>query len=114
MSLNKVLIIGFAGGDPKTSESGMTKVARLSVATSEKYNDKDITEWHSVVAFGKTAEIAAQVRKGQMVYVEGKIRTRSYEKDGATKYVTEILADKVSILERKEKNEQSQGQLPWL
>lgn len=105
MSLNKVMLIGNLGRDPevRTLESG-NKVASFKLATTEKYKDKsgerkEQTEWHSVSCWGKLADIVEQyVKKGNAVYVEGKIRTRSYEKDGETRYMTEILADSLQML----------------
>ena len=107
-SLNRVFLIGNAGKDPeiKTFASG-NKVAQITLATSERYTDRDgnkkeDTEWHSVQAFGKLADIVERyVRKGSLLYVDGKIRTRSYEADGRTIYRTEIVADHIQMLDRK-------------
>lgn len=93
-SLNKVQLIGNLGKDPelKTLESGK-QVARFTIATSEKYNGNETTEWHNCEAWGPTADLVAKyLTKGTGVYVEGKIRTRQYQdKDGATKYATDIV-----------------------
>ena len=115
-SLNKVLLIGNVGKDPeiKTLASG-NKVANITLATSERYKDrngeqKEDTEWHSVQAFGKLADIVERfVHKGSLLYLDGKIRTRSYEADGRTVYRTEILADHIQMLDRRE-----QGNRPAL
>ena len=108
-SLNKVLLIGNVGKDPeiKTFASG-NKVAQITLATSERYKDrngeqKEETEWHSVQAFGKLADVVERyVHKGSLLYLDGKIRTRSYEADGRTMYRTEILADHIQMLDRRE------------
>ena len=108
-SLNRVLLIGNVGKDPeiKTFASG-NKVAQITLATSERYKDrngeqKEDTEWHSVQAFGKLADVVERyVHKGSLLYLDGKIRTRSYEADGRTMYRTEILADHIQMLDRRE------------
>ena len=108
-SLNKVTLIGNVGKDPeiKTFASG-NKVASITLATSERYKDrngeqKEDTEWHSVQAFGKLADIVERfVHKGSLLYLDGKIRTRSYEADGRTVFRTEILADHIQMLDRRE------------
>jgi len=97
--VNKVIIIGNAGGDPEVryAPSG-NAFANLTIATSESWKDKQTgqlqerTEWHRVVFSGKIAEIVGEyVRKGQQLYIEGKLRTREWEKDGVKRYTTEIL-----------------------
>ena len=108
MSLNKAMIIGHLGADPKvTYLKESIAVATLSIATTEKgYTAKngtvipDRTEWHNVVLWRGLAEIADKyLRKGAKVYIEGKLRTRSYEDvQGATRYVTEIVADSMEML----------------
>ena len=108
-SLNKVLLIGNVGAEPqiKTFASG-NKVASITLATTERYKDrngeqKEETEWHSVQAFGKLADVVERfVHKGSLLYLDGKIRTRSYEADGRTMYRTEILADHIQMLDRRE------------
>ena len=104
--LNKTLTIGRLGQDPevKYSQSGMA-VCNFSVATSEEWADKqsgqkqEKTEWHKIVAFGKTAENCGKyLSKGRQVYIEGKLQTSSYEKDGQTHYTTKIIADNVMFL----------------
>lgn len=108
-SLNKVLLIGNVGKDPeiKTFASG-NKVANITLATSERYKDrngeqKEETEWHSVQAFGKLADVVERfIHKGSLLYLDGKIRTRSYEADGRTMYRTEIIADHIQMLDRRE------------
>lgn len=105
MSLNKVQLIGFLGQEPdvKTLQGGST-VAKLSVATSERWVDKqgqkqEKTEWHRVEAWGKLAEICQKyLTKGRQVYVEGKLQTRMWEKEGQKHYSTEIVASTVQFL----------------
>lgn len=98
--LNKVLLIGNLGADPETrySQNG-NAVTQFKVATSEKYKGEQKTEWHSVVCFGNTAEFVGKyLQKGAKVYVEGKIQTDKFEKDGQTKYYTKIIAFSVQNL----------------
>ena len=106
--LNKVTLIGHLGKDPEvqTLEGGIV-VAKFSLATTESYRDKEgnmqsETEWHTVVAWRNLAEVAGKyLRKGSHIYLEGKIKTRSYEdKDGNKKYVTEIIADSFIMLDK--------------
>ncbi len=104
--VNKVILIGRLGKDPEVRnlESGAT-VANFSMVTSETYKDKttgekkEITDWHNIVLWRGLAEIAQKyLHKGDMIYVEGKIRTRSWEKDGITRYTTEIIGDEMTML----------------
>ncbi len=103
--VNKVILIGNLGADPeiKVIPNG-AKVARLRLATSESYTNKEgeritNTEWHSVNVWRGLADVAEKyLKKGDKVYVEGKLRTRSYEKDGDTRYVTEIEGDNMTML----------------
>ncbi|NJL15028.1 MAG: single-stranded DNA-binding protein [Microscillaceae bacterium] len=106
--LNKVMLIGNLGNAPevKTLEGGI-KVARFSLATSESYKDKNgdtqtETEWHTLIAWRSLAEVVEKyLRKGSTIYVEGKIKTRSYaDKDGAKRYVTEIIAEQIIMLDK--------------
>jgi len=106
MSVNKVILVGNLGKDPEVrfTNSG-SAVARLSIATSEVWNDRDgnrqeRTEWHNVVVWGKQGENCGQyLAKGRQVYVEGSIRTRSYDdKSGNKRYVTEVVAQRVQFL----------------
>lgn len=99
--VNKVILVGTCGQDPETKymPSG-DAVTNLSLATSEQWKDKktgekvEKTEWHRVVLFGKVAEIAGEyLRKGSQVYIEGKLKTREWEKDGVKRYTTEIVVD---------------------
>lgn len=100
MYLNKAIIYGNLTRDPETKAlpSGQT-VANLSVATNREWKDKDgnkqeEVEYHNVVAFGKTADVMAQyLQKGRPVYIEGRLQTRSWDKDGQKQYRTEIVVD---------------------
>lgn len=108
-SVNMAVIVGYVGDNPKVNmtQTGR-KVAGITVATTEKgytaqsgvtYPDK--TEWHQIVLWGRLAEVVEKyVHKGSMVYVQGKLRTRSYDKDGITRYTTEIEAEILQMLDR--------------
>ncbi len=108
-SLNKAMIIGRLGQDPEVRYTqSNTAVANMSIATSERYKDsqgewKENTEWHRVVAWGRTAEICQEyLKKGSQVYIEGPIQTRKWEdKDGQTRYTTEIKALTMTMLDSK-------------
>lgn len=111
MSVNKAILICSAGKDAEVRMVGESKVATFSVATNEKYKDsksgewKENTEWHNIVCWRHTAELAEKyIRKGTQLYIEGKIRTRSWEKDGEKRYVTEIVADTIQLLGKKEES----------
>lgn len=104
--VNKVILIGNLGKDPEVRhlEGGAT-VANFTLATNEYYRDKqgtriERTEWHNIAAWRGLAEMAEKfLKKGQQVYVEGKIRTRQYQdKDNQTRYITEIIADEITML----------------
>jgi single-strand DNA-binding protein len=107
MSVNKVILIGNLGRDPELRYTqGGGPVANLSIATTRKWRNKqsnelvEETEWHRVSVFGQQAEHCNNyLSKGRMVYVEGRLRTRSYDdKDGVKRYATEIIADTVQFL----------------
>lgn len=109
-SINQATVIGFVGDDPKIMQTKNNKtMATLSIATTERGRTKqdgttieDITDWHNIVFFGKPAEIIQRyVRKGALLYVQGKMRTRSYvDKDNITRFVTEIIGDNFQLLDR--------------
>ena len=117
MSVNKVILIGNVGNDPesRTTATG-TSVLSLSLATNEKWTDKqgnkqEKTEWHRVAMFNKLAELASQyLRKGSKIYIEGKITTSSYEKDGEKRYSTEIIANSMQFLDSKPQDSKPQSQ----
>ena len=98
--LNKAMLIGFVGSDPQVRTAGGDSVANFTLATTYKGNGKESTEWHNIVAWRKTAEVVEKyVTKGTPLYVEGMIRTRSWEdKDGNRRYTTEIIADRIQLL----------------
>lgn len=113
--VNKVIIIGRLGADPevKTVTGGNT-VARLSVATSENWTDREgqkqeRTEWHRVVVWGKLAELCGKyLSKGRQAYIEGRLQTRSWEDaQGQKKYTTEIVANTVQFLGSNQPSERS-------
>ena len=108
-SVNKVVIVGHIGADPETrfTPSG-TAVANFNVATNEsrKNSDggyQDHTEWHSCVLFGKRAEFAGEyLKRGQLIYHEGRLQTRSWEDDSGTKkYKTEVIGNEITMLGKK-------------
>ena len=108
--INKVILVGNLGKDPevKTIDGG-AKVARFTLATTESYKDrntgekKDLTEWHNVVCWRNLAEIAEKyLAKGKQIYLEGKLRSRSWDDNGTKRYTTEIVADNFTMLGRAE------------
>lgn len=117
MSLNKVMLIGNVGGEPSVRYlEGNAKVASFTLATTERYKDRngetrDNTEWHNIVAWRATADVVEKfVHKGTQLYVEGRLRTRNYtDQQGNKKYVTEITADTIQLLGRKSDNESYQA-----
>lgn len=117
--LNKVTLIGMVGKDPETRKFTDTMVCNFSLATSEKFKDKEgkiqeATEWHNLQIWGKLAEIAEKyVKKGSRIYVEGKIKTRAYETEsGQKKYVTEIIVNDLKMLDRKPDNGEAKSDVP--
>ena len=104
--LNKVMLVGNLGKDPEISYTKEGRaVAKFSIATTERWKDKetgdrrDKTEWHRIVVFGKLAEICGEyLSKGKQVYIEGKLQTSSWEKDGITRYSTDIIASEMKML----------------
>jgi len=109
-SVNKVILIGNLGRDPETRyTTGGDAVTNLRIATTEAWKDKsgekqEKTEWHTVVLFGRLAEIAGEyLKKGRPVYIEGRLQTRKYtDKEGVEKYSTEIVADRMQLLGSRE------------
>tara|TARA_B100000586_G_C19960751_1_gene363620 strand:+ start:239 stop:688 length:450 start_codon:yes stop_codon:yes gene_type:complete len=104
--VNKVIILGNLGADPelRSSPSGVT-TCRLSIATSTNWTDKssgekkEKTEWHRVVFFGRAAEVIDQyMKKGQQLYVEGRLQTSKYEKDGIERYSTDIIGESFNFI----------------
>ncbi len=118
-SVNMAIVVGFVGDEPRINQTQSgRKVASFSMATTEKgYTTQkgqqipDKTEWHNIVCWGKTAEVVEKfVRKGSSLYIQGKMRTRSYEKDGQTRYMTEIECESMQMLDRMADAQQSQSQ----
>jgi len=120
--VNKVILVGTCGQDPEVRYMpNGNAVTNLSLATSEQWTDKQTgqkvekTEWHRVSMFGKVAEIAGDyLRKGAQVYIEGKLQTREWEKDGVKRYTTEIIVDMQGTMQllggRPQSDAASQGQ----
>lgn len=114
--VNKVILIGNLGKDPEvfSFETGVKKVT-FSLATTEIYRNKEgqdveQTEWHNIVVWRSLADIAEKfLKKGSQVYIEGRIRYRTYEKDGQKKYITDIEADNINMLGSRQNNESGQG-----
>jgi len=112
--VNKVILVGNLGKDPEVRhlESGVP-VASFSLATSETYKDrntgerKTVTEWHNVVLWRGLAEVAEKyLKKGDQVYIEGKLRTRQWESDNGTRYTTEIIGDNMTMLGGRPRQEE--------
>lgn len=116
--VNKVILVGHVGRDPETNTmpSG-GHVCNIALATSESWKDKNTdqqqekTEWHRVVFFNRLAEIVSEyVRKGSKLYIEGQLRTRSWEQDGVKRYATEIVAREMQMLDGRNNDSPSQNQ----
>tara|TARA_R110000782_G_scaffold43018_6_gene97355 strand:+ start:413 stop:787 length:375 start_codon:yes stop_codon:yes gene_type:complete len=105
--LNKATLIGNLGADPETRQVGETNVTSLRIATSETFKDRsgeqqERTEWHRLNLWDKLSDIAQQyLKKGSRIYVEGKIETRQWEKDGEKRYSTEIRVQQMLMLDAK-------------
>jgi single-strand DNA-binding protein len=116
--VNKVILVGHLGKDPEIRAlEGGIKVANFTMATTETYKDKngdkkDVTEWHNVVFWGAIVSVIEKyLKKGSQIYIEGKIRYRSYEgKDGQKKYITEVLGNNMTMLGKKDSGGSSSGQ----
>ncbi|MFA5244773.1 MAG: single-stranded DNA-binding protein [Pedobacter sp.] len=116
--INKVILVGHLGKDPEVRHlDGGVTVASFPLATSESYNKDgrkiEQTEWHNIVMWRGLADIASKyLQKGKLVYIEGKLRTRSFEdKEGHKKYTTEVVAENFTMLGRKSdfENDNSEG-----
>lgn len=115
--INKVILVGHLGKDPEVRHlEGNVSVASFPLATSESYNKEgrkiEQTEWHNIVMWRGLADVAAKyLQKGKLVYIEGKLRTRSFEdKGGVKKYTTEVVAESFTMLGRKSDFEAEGGQ----
>ena len=116
MSLNKVMLIGNVGKDPEVRyldgnnpNAGSTKVAQFTLATTERYRDRngelrENTEWHNIVAWRNSADVAEKfIRKGTQVYIEGKLRTRSWtDQTGNKRFTTEVAVDNLQLLGKRD------------
>ena len=116
MSLNKVMLIGNVGRDPEVRyldgnnpNSGTTKVAQFTLATTERYRDRngerrENTEWHNIVAWRNSADVAEKfIRKGTQIYIEGKLRTRSWtDQSGNKRFTTEVAVDNLQLLGKRD------------
>lgn len=115
--INKVILVGNVGEDPKQIDlEGDNILVSFPVATSEEWLDARTneqvkrTEWHKIICFGATAHICKRyLTKGMKVYVEGKLQTRKYEKDGVTHYTTEVNIFQMQMLDKKQDDGSSQG-----
>jgi single-strand DNA-binding protein len=113
-SVNKVILIGNLGRDPEVRYMPNGEaVCNFSIATTDSWKDKsgerqEKTEWHNIVIYRKLAEIAGEyLEKGRPVYIEGRLQTRKWEKDGVTRYSTEIIADQMQMLGTRASNDSS-------
>ena len=120
MSINKVILVGNVGKDPEVRHlQGGASVATITLATSERYKDRngesrELTEWHTINAWRQLADLAENyIRKGSQIYVEGRIRTRSWDdQNGQKRYATEIQADVIQLLGRRNDNPAPQQSAP--
>ena len=112
MSINKVILVGNVGKDPEIRHlQGGASVATITLATSERFKDRngesrELTEWHTIIAWRQLADLAENyIRKGSQIFVEGRIRSRSWDdQNGQKRYVTEIQADTIQLLGRRSDN----------
>ena len=118
-SLNKVHLIGVVGKDPETRQFGDGgQVCNFTLATSETYTDREgqkqeQTEWHNIVLNGKLANLSQFIHKGSKLYVEGKIRTRSWQtQDGQKRFTTEIIANGLQLLDPRQQSEAKPAPAP--
>lgn len=118
-SVNRVTLLGRLGRDPKTSDAQGLAICRLALATTRRYKGRDgekkeETEWHNVVVFGKTAEVAQQyLVKGSEVYIEGRLHTRKYtDKQGVERYATEVVCESLQMGARPQGKSSSASSAP--
>ena len=115
MSINKVILIGNCGKAPEVrSLQGGAKVATITLATTEKFKDREETEWHTITFWNNLAEVVEKyVDKGSQLYVEGKIKTEKFKgNDGTDKYVTRIVASTLQLLGKKDSQSAPQSPAP--
>ena len=110
MSVNRIFIIGNVGQTPTIRTAGETKIASFTVATTERFKDKEETEWHNVSVFGKLAEVVEKyVDKGTQLYVEGRIKTEKYtDKNGVERTATRVIANTIQMLGGKKESQPAQ------
>lgn len=104
MSVNKCILIGNVGKDPEVRNlQGGAKVATITLATTEKFKDREETEWHTVVIWNNLADVVEKyVKKGSQLYIEGRIKTEKYTKDGQDRFIVKIVASSLQLLGKKE------------
>ena len=108
--MNKVILIGFVGQDPETRETEKGKVSSFSLATKSFYKKEEHTDWHKIVTFSHLADAAQNyVKKGSQIAIEGRIKNRSYEHNGEKKYITEIIANDLKLLGKKQIEAEAEG-----
>jgi len=114
-SLNKVMLIGNVGKDPEIKAlDGGNKIGNITLATSMVYTDrngqkKEETEWHTVVTYGKLSDVVEKfIRKGSLLFVDGRLHTRSWDDNGKTRYKTEVIANGIQMLNKVDIREQPQ------
>lgn len=114
--INKAILIGNVGNDPEFQSNGVVTICKLSIATSEKWKEKDGTEkestdWHNLVFFGKLAELASTfIKKGAKIYVEGKIKNRNWvDKNNVKRNSTEIICDQMQMLSNPANNKNNEN-----
>ena len=114
MSVNKIIIVGNVGQTPTIRTAGETKIASFTVATTERFKDKEETEWHNVSVFGKLAEVVEKyVDKGTQLYVEGRIKTEKYtDKNGVERTATRVIANTIQMLGGKRESQSAPAQAP--
>lgn len=112
--VNKVILVGRLGKDPEVKYTSAGKaLCNINMATSNKYKDgsgewKEKTEWHKVVVWGKLAEVCGEyLKKGSQIYMEGSLQTRSWDKDGETKYATEVVGTTMQMLDSRKSSNNS-------
>ena len=109
--MNSVQLVGRLGKEPVMRAAGDNQVCNFSIAT--RGFKKDETDWHNIVCWNKTAELAKKyLDKGSMVGINGRLQTRSYDKDGTTVYTTEVVANNVEFMDSKPKADQAQAPSP--
>ena len=119
MSINRVILLGRVGKDAEVRTVGDNKVASFTLATTEKYKDRngqlqENTEWHNIVIWGKLAEVAERyVQKGTQLFIEGKIKTEKYSgNDGVEKYATKVYASSMQLLGNKQDGQYAPASAP--